>query len=105
YLLLDEDASERGERLVAVWPPMLIAAFGLAYIFVRRQRGIACALPFILICTINGVFLSQQLWGSTYGIWPLLVILIGCVLILLFPTEEKRSGVPITIFAGVISVT
>ncbi len=105
YLFNDADASERGERLVAVWPMTLIASFFLAYIFVRRQRGIATALPFILICTINGVFLSQQLWGSTYGIWPLLRILIGCILILLFPAEEKRSGVGITVFAGVISIS
>lgn len=105
YLLIDTDASERGERLVAVWPLILIASFLLAYVFVRRQRGVAAALPFILICTINGVFLSQQLWGSTYGIWPLLMILIGGILVLLFPSEEKRSGIGITVFAGIISVT
>ncbi len=105
YLLFDTDASERGERLVAVWPLVLIASFLLAYIFVRRQSGIAAALPFILICTINGVFLSQQLWGSTYGIWPLLMILIGCVLVLLFPVGENRTGIGITVFAGIISVT
>jgi hypothetical protein len=32
-------------------------------------------LPLILIAAIHGTFLSQQLWGSTYGIWPLLVLL------------------------------
>lgn len=105
YLLLDTDASERGERLVAVWPLVLIVSFLLAYIFVRRQSGIAAALPFILICTINGVFLSQQLWGSTYGIWPLLLLLIGSCLVLIFPAGENRSGFGVAVFAGIISIT
>src|SRR2546429_1742645 len=35
------------------------------------------ALTFIVIGTIHGGFLSQQLWGSTYAMWPLLVILVG----------------------------
>ncbi len=105
YLLFEADPSERGERLVAVWPLILVTSFLLAYVFVRRQRGVAAALPFVLICTINGVFLSQQLWGSTYGIWPLLMILIGCVLVLLFPVGETRSGIGITVFAGIISIT
>ncbi len=105
YLLIDTDASERGERLVGLWPLVLIASLSLAYVFVRRLRGVAAALPFILVCTANGVFLSQQLWGSTYGIWPLLAILIGLVLVLLFEPDQKRSGIGITVFASIISVT
>jgi hypothetical protein len=34
-------------------------------------------LPFILIGTVNGAFLSQQLWGSTYALWPLLIVLVA----------------------------
>jgi hypothetical protein len=30
-----------------------------------------------LLATIHGTFLSQQLWGSTYAIWPLLTLLIA----------------------------
>ena len=48
YLLIDTDASERAERLVGLWPLVLIASFSLAYIFVRRLSGIAAALPFII---------------------------------------------------------
>ena len=32
-------------------------------------------IPLLLVATIHGAFLSQGPWGSTYGIWPLLVIL------------------------------
>jgi len=75
YLLIDTDASERAERLVNIWPYVMIASLALTYIFARRLSGIKAALPFIIVCTAHGVFLSQQLWGSTYGIWPLLTIL------------------------------
>lgn len=105
YLSIDADASERGERLVELWPVMMIASFGLAYIFVRRLNGIAATLPFVLVATIHGVFMSQQLWGSTYGIWPLLTILIGIALVLIYEPVSGRKGFAITLFAGVISIS
>jgi hypothetical protein len=37
-------------------------------------------LPFIIIGAIHGSFLSQQLWGSTYAIWPLLMFLVATAL-------------------------
>ena len=75
YLLRDQDASERAERLIGVWPVLLIVAFVVAVASVRRRNGIALVLPFILIAAINGNFMSQQLWGSTYAVWPLFMIL------------------------------
>lgn len=105
YLLIDTDASERGERLVSVWPLVFIVSFGFAYLFIRRLSGVAAALPFILIATAHGVFLSQQLWGSTYGIWPLLMILIGLTLRLLYNPEEGKFGGAVTTFAVLVSLT
>jgi hypothetical protein len=77
YLLIDRDSSERAERLLAVWPFLLIVSAVLALASVRRRAGIAMVLPFILIATVHGVFLSQQVWGSTYAIWPLFMILLA----------------------------
>ena len=37
----------------------------------------ASFLPLLLLAAIHGTFLSQQLWGSTYGIWPLLILLLA----------------------------
>jgi hypothetical protein len=105
YLLIDGDASERAERLVNLWPMVFIASITMAYLFVRRLNGIAAALPFILVCTAHGVFLSQQLWGSTYGIWPLLMILIGLVLVLSFEPAGGVRGIEVTAFAAIISVS
>ena len=105
YLLIDSDPSERGERLVGVWPLVLISLFALSYIFVRKLKGISSALPFILIATVNGVFLSQQLWGSTYGIWPLFVVMVGLILTLVFDPAEKQGGAAVTWLAGILSTS
>src|SRR5712691_481481 len=75
YLLRDQDASERADRLIGVWPMLLIVAFVIAVASIRRRTGIALVLPFILIAAVNGNFMSQQLWGSTYAVWPLFMIL------------------------------
>lgn len=76
-LLLEDDAAGRTELLLRLWPLLLIASFVCAVATARRAAGIRLILPFILIGTIHGAFLSQQVWGSTYAIWPLLVILIA----------------------------
>jgi hypothetical protein len=75
YLLRDQDASERADRLIGVGPVLLIVAFVIAVTSIRRRKGIALVLPFILIAAVNGNFMSQQLWGSTYAVWPLFMIL------------------------------
>ena len=80
YLWLDHDSSERADRLLNVWPLVLIVSLVLTIIRMRKRRGLDLVLPFVLIATINGTFMSQQLWGSTYAIWPLLVILFAYVL-------------------------
>jgi hypothetical protein len=76
YLLRDSDSSERADRLLNVWPVLLVSSFLLAIVRIRRRRGMAVVLPFVLIATIHGAFMSQQLWGSTYAIWPLFMILL-----------------------------
>jgi len=77
YLLREHDSSERADRLLGVWPVLLIFSFLVAIVTVRRRRGISLVLPFIIIAAINGAFMSQQLWGSTYAIWPLFMILLA----------------------------
>jgi hypothetical protein len=86
YLFLEKDASERAERLLAVWPYVLLVSFLLALASVRRRSGMALVLPFVVIGTVHGAFLSQQLWGSTYALWPFLVLLVASCLAM-YPTE------------------
>ena len=105
YLVLDQDASERAERLTVFWPIVFIASVALTYLFVRRLRGVALALPLIIVASANGVFMSQQLWGSTYGIWPLLIILIAILLRQLSDREEPTRATIMVTLASLISIS
>lgn len=103
FLLMDADPSERAERLVGLWPFTFITLLVLAYGFTRRLSGVVAGLPLILIATAHGVLLSQQLWGSTYGIWPLLMLLIGLLLVQLYdPLQDVRRW-PVVMLCFVVS--
>jgi hypothetical protein len=77
YLLREQDPSERAERLLTVWPVLLIVSFAVSVATIKKRKGVALVLPFILIGAVHGAFMSQQLWGSTYAIWPLFTILLA----------------------------
>jgi hypothetical protein len=73
-----EDSSDRAGLLLTLWPFMLIVAAICALSGLRRGAiAVASVLPFVVIGTVHGVLMSQQLWGSTYAIWPLLMILMA----------------------------
>jgi len=60
-----------------------------------------------LLAAIHGTFLSQQLWGSTYGIWPLLILLVA-VLLAFLGGFVSRAFAPrwfVPALAALISVT
>jgi len=80
YLLHEHDPSERADRLLTVWPVLLIFSFVVAILTIRSRRRISMVTPFIIIAVIHGAFMSQQLWGSTYAIWPLFMILLAFIL-------------------------
>jgi hypothetical protein len=79
YLVCDNDASERAERLLNLWPLVLILSVVAMLPVVRRKSVADLLVPLIVIATVHGAFLSQQLWGSTYALWPLFVILVAFV--------------------------
>jgi len=91
YLFIDDDPSERAERLLALWPLILIASLLIALWNLKNGPTVARLLPFILIATVQGAFLSQQLWGSTYAIWPLLIILLAGILSELWKGGNEAS--------------
>jgi hypothetical protein len=109
FPLLYDDADTRGDSLLSLWPLLLLlaTALALANLFAlwprgpRGQvfvRGVGCPpslrvfMPLVLLTTIVGTFLSQQLWGSTYGIWPLLILLIAELLAFLGPFTARSNG-------------
>ena len=103
YLFVDDDPSERAEGLLALWPVVLTISLVFALWNAKRGLNIARLLPFILIAAVQGAFLSQQLWGSTYAIWPLLLILLAGVLADLFALRKENSWREIELLAGVIA--
>ena len=94
-LLIYDNADERGDSLLALWPLLLVlaTALALANLFaLRRRPSLHLFLPLILLAAIHGTFLSQQLWGSTYGIWPLLILLIAELLAFLRPLTVRAEA-------------
>lgn len=91
-LFLADDAEDRATDLLALWPLLLVLSAALTIWNLWRQPSLRAALPAILLVTINGTLMSQQLWGSTYAIWPLLVLLIAEMLV--FLASIKPSGIP-----------
>lgn len=104
YLFMDEDPSERGERLANVWPVVLAASIVICVFSFNRLTGVRKLLPFILVATAHGTFLSQQLWGSTYGIWPMLVILVALIVLSLNEITDRQYSAYLTLFALIVSV-
>lgn len=71
-LFVTGDPLEPEINFLRAWP-LLIA---LAVIVALRTRT---TFPLFVAAAIHGAFLSQSTWGSTYGIWPLLVLLLAIV--------------------------
>ena len=105
YLLIDRDPSERAERLLALWPFVLVVSLLVALLSFRRSAGTRLILPYILIGTVNGAFLSQQLWGSTYALWPLLMVLVAGTIAALAARWKERSVWEMLPLASVLAVS
>jgi hypothetical protein len=109
YLLIDSDSSERAERLLAVWTFLLIVSFVSALLSIWRRAdiapNIAMTLPFILIVTMHGAFLSQQVWGSTYALWPLFVLLLADTIGALAWRLKKQSAWELMSLTSVLALS
>ncbi|MGA2886828.1 MAG: hypothetical protein ABSE51_02175 [Terracidiphilus sp.] len=112
-LMLSTDAEDRATSLLVLWPLLLILSGALTLWNLCQDLSLHALLPAILLAAINGTLLSQQLWGSTYAIWPLLILLIAEMIAFLASiglastsTETTRRSQFLTLaLAAVISVT
>jgi hypothetical protein len=91
-LFLSSDADDRASSLLALWPLLLVLSGVLTLWNLCQNPGLRALLPAILLVTINGTLLSQQLWGSTYAIWPLLVLLIAEMIVFLASIESSSTA-------------
>jgi hypothetical protein len=90
-LFLSSDADDRADSFLALWPLLLILGAALALWNLFRKPSLRAVIPVLLLAAIHGTFLSQQLWGSTYAIWPLLAILIAEMIAFLAGIEQPRA--------------
>jgi hypothetical protein len=103
-LFLSDDAEDRAGSLLALWPLLLVLAAGHAvWRLWRREWGGVVELA--VLAAIHGTLLSQQLWGSTYAIWPLWVLLLAEMQGTLLGTilrGQRRVGMVIAGVAGMV---
>ncbi|HEY2866328.1 MAG TPA: hypothetical protein VGJ02_04495, partial [Pyrinomonadaceae bacterium] len=84
---------------------VLIVSLVLCVLSSQRVAGIRKLLPFILVVTAHGVFLSQQLWGSTYGVWPILVLLVAGILLSLNELTNRQFTGYLMVFTAIASAS
>jgi len=101
FLWMNDDADERADNLLALWPLVLLVALVMALWQLRRGITLSRLIPFFVLAAIHGTFLSQQLWGSTYALWPLLMVLVACLLSAL-PVAARPVAI---VSAAAISMT
>jgi hypothetical protein len=103
-----DDPDSFGDTLVTLWPLLMLLAAAAAVFNIVRLRSFTLRsfLALILLAAIHGTMLSQQLWGSTYAIWPMLAILIADLLIFIagLPALNANRWFMPSI-AGLIGVT
>ena len=75
-----DDPNEPEINFLRLWPLVLVVAVVVTIATWRRERGLVRLMPLLIVAIVHGVFLSQSTWGSTYGIWPLLILLVALAL-------------------------
>jgi hypothetical protein len=105
YLLTGADQWDTARCLLSLWPFLLIVSFVISVAAARQRRGVALMLPFIVIATIPGALTSQGVWGSTFALWPLAIVLIASALTTLANwTEHGSAAVTIISFVFALSL-
>jgi len=110
-LFLSGDADDRAVSLLALWPLLLILSVALTIFYLLRGPLDRALVPAALLAAIHGTLLSQQLWGSTYAIWPLLILLVAEMIAFLAAVTPSRMALetpgwsPAPVLAAVIAAT
>jgi hypothetical protein len=99
-LALHTDTDDRADDLIALWPLVLALAATSALVSLllalkRRTLTLRTLLPVMTLAAIFGTLLSQQLWGSTYALWPLLVLLLAELFASLTTHLDTPNGTPL----------
>jgi len=77
FLINNDDPGDRADNLLSLWPMLLLITAAVALLELRKGITLRRLMPFFVLVAIQGTFLSQSVNGSTYAIWPLLIVLIA----------------------------
>jgi hypothetical protein len=75
-----DDPTEREINLLRFWPMIIVCGVAAGVVWLWREHGGQAVVPLLAIATIAGAFLSQSAWGSTYGMWPMLIVTTGAAI-------------------------
>ncbi len=103
-VLASEDAADKTDAFLALWPLVIALAALVALAELRRGLTLQRFVPFFILAAIHGAFMSQQLWGSTYALWPLLMLLVA-VAIGALPAAARWAGGALTAAVSVVFLT
>jgi hypothetical protein len=101
FLLNDDDPGDRADNLLSLWPMLLLTTAVVALLELRKGITVPRLMPFFVLAAIQGTFLSQSVNGSTYAIWPLLIILIAGAIVAIPLTAQWLAPA----LAATISIT
>lgn len=101
FLLHNGDPGDRADNLLSLWPMLILLTAVVAILNLRKGVTPARLIPFVVLAAIQGTFLSQSVEGSTYAIWPLLIVLIAGALAAIPPSAQKLAPA----LAATVSIT
>jgi hypothetical protein len=89
--------------LLDLWPALLVLSvlwFLLDLVRARENLTFLTMLPLVIVGIAHASFLSQGLWGSTFGIWPLFVLMLAITARHLTSKSSLRSA---TVLVGLLA--
>ena len=101
FLINNDDPGDRADNLLSLWPMLLLLTAAVALLELRKGITVPRLMPFFVLAAIQGTFLSQSVNGSTYAIWPLLIVLIAGALTAIPPSTQRL----VPALAATVSIT
>lgn len=107
-----DDPDSFGDAFLSLWPLVLVFAevlLALRLFRLFRDRAerprVAPLLTLVTLGAIHGTLMSQQLWGSTYALWPFFLFLLADGLLWLGAPRSKEIVLPMLGSATLASLT
>lgn len=102
-IFVTDDPIEREVNLLRFWPMVIVAGCVAGCVWLWRERTLRGIVPLACAATILGAFLSQSDWGSTYGVWPMLIVLVAAGIGLAETMPRVEAALALAIAAALLA--